>query len=62
MSDTLIEHYGGWGICNDEGPSPILFRLRGGSPALALGFEPIDLTGVGPRVEVGPQSQEGNDR
>ena len=30
------------------------FRLQPGSPALALGFQPIDLGAVGPRVEVGP--------
>ncbi len=31
-------------------PSSFDFRLRPESPALAMGFEPIDLTGVGPRT------------
>jgi hypothetical protein len=30
------------------------FRLKPGSPALALGFEPIDTSMVGPRGPVGP--------
>ncbi|MEP0766433.1 MAG: right-handed parallel beta-helix repeat-containing protein [Fimbriimonadia bacterium] len=31
------------------------FRLKDGSPALVLGFRPIDLTDIGPRVAVGPE-------
>jgi parallel beta-helix repeat protein len=31
------------------------FRLRADSPALKLGFRPIDLSSVGPRVAPGPQ-------
>jgi hypothetical protein len=31
------------------------FRLRENSPALQLGFKPIDLSGVGPRGSVGPE-------
>ena len=30
------------------------FTLRSESPALALGFQPIDLSQVGPRVKTGP--------
>ena len=32
------------------------FRLEPGSPALALGFRPIDLSDVGPREPMGPQA------
>jgi hypothetical protein len=31
------------------------FTLKSGSPAFALGFQPIDLSQVGPRVKPGPQ-------
>ena len=31
------------------------FTLKPGSPALALGFQPIDLSQVGPRIRPGPQ-------
>lgn len=31
------------------------FRLKDGSPALGLGFRPIDLHDVGPRVPIGPE-------
>ena len=33
------------------------FTLRPESPALALGFQPIDLSQVGPRIKTGPQVQ-----
>jgi hypothetical protein len=33
------------------------FRLRPDSPALKLGFHPIDLSQVGPRVTPGPETR-----
>jgi hypothetical protein len=33
------------------------FRLKPGSPAFRLGFEPIDVSGVGPRGAVGPEGR-----
>lgn len=36
-------------------PKKFDFRLKPDSPALALGFKQIDISGVGPRVPVGPQ-------
>ena len=33
------------------------FRLRPTSPALALGFRPIDLSTVGPRAPTGPATR-----
>ena len=33
------------------------FTLKPGSPAFALGFQPIDLSQVGPRIKTGPQCE-----
>lgn len=37
-----------------ENASGLDFRLKPGSPALKMGFRPIDLSRVGPRVQPGP--------
>lgn len=36
------------------------FTLKPNSPALALGFQPIDLSQVGPRIKTGPQGKPTN--
>lgn len=38
------------------------FTLKPGSPAFALGFQPIDLSTVGPRIKTGPQPDSSSTR
>ena len=51
--DAVFYHIYPLGLCG--APEKNDFTLKPGSPAFALGFKPIDISQVGPRVASGPE-------